>query len=293
MTIAILIHIGGAFFVLYAHSDTGSVAAGAGGISVALGPAGRAPGSVEAVPPPTAPETAKTSEELEKVSPNEQLIDEPPVEDAVEVEAPDEKAEAAKDAKLAAADTIDEVMPKNLEKIEANESETTAPELEVRNEDLVAEVEDQPHPPSELVTPDQAVDDVTPDAVSDVEEVIANTLQSETTLIDREPNEAEISEPEDISTVALAEATNPKPSDAPLTPEKEAEEVASAPIETVNPSQEPVIETAPARDVVQTIEPGVSPDAVEAVEVDQANEVTLADPLVKSSVAETHPFDVP
>lgn len=115
--IATLIHGGTAFFLLRPPPSSGSVAAGAGGINVSLGPAGRAPGSAETVPPPT-PENAEPFDELSEVTPLDPPTEEVPPELIEEVVAP--KASDAADAMVAKG-----VDPDSSRDIEVNELEAT------------------------------------------------------------------------------------------------------------------------------------------------------------------------
>ena len=79
---ALLVHLGGVALYLRAAEPKGAVQAGVGGVIVALGPAGAAPGAVAANPPPTEALEVEAEEREALDEPVEELSDEPPEEAA-------------------------------------------------------------------------------------------------------------------------------------------------------------------------------------------------------------------
>ena len=169
---------------------------GAGGINVALGPAGRAPGSVETVPPPTAVETADPVDELDEIAPADQLLEEAP-EDVEEIQ-------AAEVGETAEAEALQDVDPETPDLVTSEELGTVTAE------------------------PLEPVDDpMTEDVTSEELE----TIEPETTRSTDIPDAAATDPAPDASTAAITEAATPEPVDVPLTPQQDADELAALPPE--------------------------------------------------------------
>jgi protein TonB len=124
LALAALIHGSAAFVVLHAPPDAGSVAAGAGGITVGLGPAGRAPGSVDTVPPPAA-DSPEPFEDADAVTSDVRPADDVPPEDAAE-------PQALETGETVAAATAHEAEPDPVEAIAAVAADPSAAIEEAR-----------------------------------------------------------------------------------------------------------------------------------------------------------------
>ncbi|MEM8949958.1 MAG: TonB family protein, partial [Pseudomonadota bacterium] len=259
LAIAVLIHGSITYVVLRSPPDAGSIAAGAGGISVALGPAGRAPGSIETVPPPTAEETADPVDELDEVKP-----DDPPPKVLEDVE----EIQAAEAGEAVEAKALQDVDPETPDEATATELETvTAEPLELE------EVTSEETETVELKTTRQVnvPDEVALDAPTDT----AEALMSETLPDAQSPEQVESVQPDEVTTAAIIESADPEPIDVPLTPEQDADELAAL------PSEPPVIHEASEADVSEavTAPPEQTPSAPEAAvaEVQNAESPEMTD----------------
>ncbi|MGI9507173.1 MAG: TonB family protein [Geminicoccaceae bacterium] len=254
LSITALIHAGVAVFLLRSPPSSGSIATGAGGITVALGPAGRAPGAVETVSPPVAPANVEPLEDLEVTLVDRQPEETKPEElDDVRASEPDE---------LVIAEATSEIASNNVEEARAKEPDTTAPEpartVEVPNASTTATEEGAESQPSETIPSDNEAIDLAENAELEAAEEVAapdasvsdapnDVVPSSTEAVAELPEElvptpqrqsvteaAEIA-PEDVAT----RSSDPTPSTAgilPPPPKPSASEVAP---EDVQPEAQP------------------------------------------------------
>lgn len=155
LAIATLIHGAAAFSLLRTPPSSGSVAAGLGGITVSLGPAGRAPGSAKTVPPPTTSEIIEPLEELSEIAPADPPTKRAPSEAIDETEAPSasEPIDAA---------TARDVDPGISSEVEAQELDAVAARASVDKPSQEALVDARRIAPVEMIEPVDSVE-VVPD----------------------------------------------------------------------------------------------------------------------------------
>lgn len=156
LTIAALIHGGVALFTLRAPPDAGSVAAGAGGITMALGPAGRAPGAVQSLPPPTASDMVEQPKDVDEVMPADTADLTPPPTEAVTTDVPteDQPTEPAETVVLEAV-TPDEVDASLASGVESDVIHSLQPDTSVRAvepDEVVAEEAGEAQQPEPVAT---------------------------------------------------------------------------------------------------------------------------------------------
>ena len=157
--------------------DRGSLAAGVGSITVGLGPAGRAPGSVETVPPPTALKTNEPIEELDDVMPDKQVQETLP-DDTDELEVFEEETKAVDVVEQVDPDIIKVMNPESLEEVEVKVLATTEPEPTSPVGDLVVARAPDPQAVANPVLPSPRrplVAEENPEPLN--EEVVADQIQ--------------------------------------------------------------------------------------------------------------------
>ncbi len=220
LTIAALIHGTVALSILRAPPEAGSVAAGAGGITMALGPAGRVPGSVQTLPPPTANELPEQPDDVDEVAAAD--IDE----QVMERTAAELDPKALEDEVEERSWEVSDIQP-------VDEADLAPPPTEA----VITQVpvEDQPTDPAETVEPQEAMTVAPAEAINPLPPDTSVRVVEPEEVVAKESREAEPAQP-----VAPETADEPEP--MPVQPEiVEAAEV--LPEETVASAPEPAQET--------------------------------------------------
>lgn len=212
IVVAALLHAGVLAAVLWQDPDTGARAPGAGGIEISLGPAGAAPGSVNAAPPPEA--TAEPARDVVASAPVD-TVDGAPARSAAPVRTR----------------SVDPVAPRAAvaDSVEAATVFDPVPEAAPPSEDLATTRVEPPREttPRRLPAPDLAKPDVVPDT-TETEPVEASAAPSpqpvpvlakdpEDEVADDTPPESVVETPRDVpppDSLASAPASDTPPDTA-------------------------------------------------------------------------------
>lgn len=269
LTLAAALHLGGAVAVLWRDSPSGTLYAGVGGLEVAFGVAGAAPGGVEAEAA-----TAEVEEEVvaEELAPASEQAPEPVMAATSEVSEQAREPEAETVVTETAAESPDVIEQERPLQVMAPPEETRAVEaLEIQGGELPL-LEIQASEPDETARikpplPDsQLVEAETPEPQM-LEAVEPESLEAEAVEVESVPEAAELVDPAEPEPTPVAEA---EPLEVAVEPEQvPQEQVAAKPIVTPQPPRRkpepPKPQIAEAKPVVEpTTQADTTPAAAPA-----------------------------